>query len=167
MPVSIAQNVSSAVEEKTDLKKAADCLRMAGMSEKMEKLPDGISTVMQKQVREKAVDLSGGEQQKVMIAKAVYKDGSLLVLDEPTSALDPIAESEIYQKYNEITKQAASVFISHRLASTKFCDRIILLSGGTIAEQGTHSELMERQGKYYEMYTLQSSYYAQSGGKQL
>jgi len=94
-----------------------------------------------------------------MLARAIYKDAPVLILDEPTAALDPIAESELYIKYNEIAKNKTSIFISHRLASTRFCDRIILISDGEIAEVGTHDELMKKGGKYAELFEIQSHYY--------
>jgi ABC-type multidrug transport system fused ATPase/permease subunit len=94
------------------------------------------------------------------LARALYKDAPVIVLDEPTAALDPIAESEIYQKYADLTKGKTSVYISHRLASTRFCDRILLLDGQTVAEQGTHEELMRLGGKYAYMFGIQSSYYS-------
>ena len=97
--------------------------------------------------------------QKLMIARCLYRDRLILILDEPTSALDAVAESKVYQEYYELTKQKTSIFISHRLSSTKFCDRIILLSNGRIVEEGTHEQLLARKGKYASMYTIQASYY--------
>ena len=104
-------------------------------------------------------ELSGGQQQRVMLARALVGKPELLILDEPTSALDAVAESKVYQEYYELTKQKTSIFISHRLSSTKFCDRIILLSNGRIVEEGTHEQLLARKGKYASMYTIQASYY--------
>lgn len=134
----------------------------AGIYDKIQKLPKGIFTPMQKSVREDGIDLSGGEQQKVILAKAIYKGGAILVLDEPTAALDPIAENDIYKKYNLLTQGMTSFFVSHRLSSTIFCDKIILLDHGRIAEMGTHKELLEKQGKYWEMFRLQSQYYTEN-----
>lgn len=159
LPVSILQNVSSHTYERTDKEKVKKSLDMAGIYEKAARLPQGMDTPMQKTVREDGVDLSGGEQQKVMLAKAVYKDARILILDEPTAALDPVAENNIYQKYGQLAQGMTSLFISHRLASTSFCDNIILIDGGRIIEQGSHKELMEAQGEYWKMYTLQSHYY--------
>ena len=110
------------------------------------------------------IDLSGGEAQKLMLARALYKDAPILVLDEPTSALDPVAESELYRKYNSLTKNKTSIFISHRLASTQFCDRIILLDDGQIIETGTHDELIKAGGKYAELFDVQRQYYKESYG---
>ena len=104
-------------------------------------------------------ELSGGEKQKLMLARALYKDAPVIVLDEPTAALDPIAENELYLKYNELTANKTSVYISHRLASTRFCDRIVYLENGEIVESGSHDELMKLGGKYAHMFELQSHYY--------
>ena len=114
---------------------------------------------MTKEIDPEGVVLSGGELQKLMIARCLYRDRPILILDEPTSALDAVAESKVYQEYYELTKQKTSIFISHRLSSTKFCDRIILLSNGRIVEEGTHEQLLARKGKYASMYTIQASYY--------
>ena len=107
--------------------------------------------------------LSGGQTQRLMLARALYKNGPILVLDEPTAALDPIAENDIYMKYNEMTQGKTSLFISHRLASTRFCDRIIMLADGKIAEEGTHEELMALNGRYSELFEIQSRYYREGG----
>ena len=114
---------------------------------------------MVKEIHETAVDFSGGEKQRLLFARALYKQAPLLILDEPTAALDPIAENEIYLKYSESTAGKTSIYISHRLSSTRFCDRIVLLEGGQIVESGTHAELMERGGRYAELYDMQSRYY--------
>ncbi len=116
---------------------------------------------MTKTMTEEGVELSGGQKQRFLLARALYKDAPVMILDEPTAALDPIAESEIYEHYNQYSRGKTAVFISHRLASTKFSDRIVLLDNGRIAEIGTHDELMAAGGKYSEMYEIQSSYYQQ------
>ena len=103
--------------------------------------------------------LSGSETQRLMLARALYKNAPVIVLDEPTAALDPIAESEMYQKYNEMTSGKSSIYISHRLASTRFCDRIIMIADGGIGEEGTHKELLKAGGKYAELFEVQSKYY--------
>ena len=103
--------------------------------------------------------LSGGEKQKIAIARSLYKDAPFIILDEPTAALDPIAESKMYEKYNEITQNATSVFISHRLASTRFCDRIIYVADGGIKEEGTHESLLALGGEYAKLFEVQSRYY--------
>lgn len=163
LPVSMVENVSSHIRAKTDMQRVMLSLEQAGIGERVRKLPAGTDTCLQRSAREDAVELSGGEQQKTMLAKALYKGGSLLILDEPTAALDPIAENDIYRKYSEMTQGVTSFFISHRLASTSFCDRIILLDDGRIAEQGTHEELMAKQGSYWEMFNVQSRYYTEGG----
>ena len=114
-------------------------------------------------VMEEGVDLSGGQMQRLMLARALYKDGPILTLDEPTAALDPIAENDIYLKYNDMARGKTSIFISHRLASTRFCDRIILLLNGQIVEEGSHEELMKKGGKYADLFEVQSKYYKEGG----
>ena len=136
-----------------------ECLELAGLGERVQNLPDGIDTPLNKQLYENGVDLSGGEKQKLLLAKAIYKEAPILILDEPTSALDPIAESAMYMRYNELTKGRTSIFISHRLASTRFCDRILLLEDGVIREMGSHEALMQLGGRYAELYEIQSHYY--------
>ena len=118
-----------------------------------------MNTHLVKGVFEDSVDFSGGEKQKLLFARALYKDAPIIILDEPTSALDPIAENEIYLQYNELTKGKTSIYISHRLASTRFCDRIIYLEQGKIIEEGSHDELIKLGGKYAYMYRVQSQYY--------
>lgn len=159
LPVGILQNVSSRTSQETDRDRVLQSLEKAGLHEKVQKLPRGVDTPMHKGVRDDGIDLSGGEQQKVIIAKAVYKKADFLILDEPTAALDPVSESGIYQKYNELSQEMTALFISHRLSSTSFCDRIILLDEGKVIEQGNHKSLMEFQGEYWKMFTLQSRYY--------
>ena len=136
-----------------------DCLEKAGLREKVESLPQGYETLLNREVYEEAILLSGGETQRLMLARALYKDGPIVVLDEPTAALDPLAEADMYRKYHEMTQGKSSVYISHRLASTRFCDRIILLDGGSICEEGTHQSLLEAGGKYAKLYEVQSKYY--------
>lgn len=148
-----------------DRERIKSCVEMAGLSEKMSALPNGCETKLVKSVYEDAVELSGGEKQRLMLARALYKDAPILVLDEPTAALDPIAENDIYQKYRQLTEGRTSVYISHRLASTRFCDRIILLQNGVIAEEGTHEELLARGGSYAGLFEVQKKYY-QEGGAQ-
>lgn len=105
------------------------------------------------------VELSGGESQKLLLARALYKDSYFIALDEPTSALDPLAESELYLKYEELIKNRTSIYVSHRLSSTKFCDRIVYIENGEIVEEGTHEELMKKKGEYYKLFSLQAKYY--------
>lgn len=142
-----------------DMERVKDCVEKAGLRKKIESLTDGYETYLNREVFEDAILLSGGETQRLMLARALYKNAPFIVLDEPTAALDPIAESEMYQKYNAMTSGKSSIYISHRLVSTRFCDRIILITDGGIGEEGTHEELLQAGGKYAELYEVQSKYY--------
>lgn len=157
MPMSIAKNI--AASDAYDKTRLFQALEKAGIREKIEALPQREQSLMVAEVYPDAVDFSGGERQKLLLAKAIYKDAPILILDEPTAALDPIAENELYLKYHEITQNKISFFISHRLSSTRFCDRIFFIKNGKIAESGTHEELMALQGDYYKMFQVQSYYY--------
>ena len=163
----IAGNVSQRTPETTDYRKVNESLRLSGLYDKVQTLPEKEKTLLVKQVNEDAVELSGGEKQKLALARAIYKNAPVVILDEPTAALDPIAENEVYQKYAKLTEGKTSVYISHRLASTRFCDRILFLDGHTIAEEGTHDELGQYGGKYAEMFAVQASYYAQKKEMQI
>lgn len=156
---SIAENISGLPIEKTDRKRCQEAIRKAGLEEKIESLPNRMETYVNKDIAEDGISLSGGEVQKLMLARALYKGGSLLILDEPTAALDALAEDEIYQRYQILIQNKISLFISHRLASTRFCDTIFFLKNGKIVEHGTHDELMEQAGEYAEMFQVQSQYY--------
>ncbi len=156
---SLAETVSGKGEEQTDLNRAKECLRRAGLSKKLDSLPDGIHTKLDKQVNENGIELSGGELQKLMLARALYKDAPILVLDEPTAALDPVAESAVYEEYKNMTEGKSALFISHRLASTRFCDRVLYLGGGRILEEGTHDSLVLSGGEYAKLYEMQSCWY--------
>lgn len=158
LPVTIAEFVSSS-EKDIDRDKVMDVIREAGLADKINSLPNGIDSRLMKGVFDDSIELSGGEKQKLMLARALYKDAHMIILDEPTAALDPIAENELYLKYNELTENKTSVYISHRLASTRFCDRIVYLENGEIVECGSHDELMKLGGKYKYMFDLQSHYY--------
>ena len=160
----IATNVAQDTVD-IDMERVKECIQKAGLHKKIESLKDGYETYLNREVFEDAMLLSGGETQRLMLARALYKNATFIVLDEPTAALDPIAESEMYQKYNEMTSGKSSIYISHRLASTRFCDRIIMIGDGGIGEEGTHEELLKLGGKYAELYEVQSKYYKEGEGE--
>ena len=147
------------LDRPTACEDAVAALKSAGLWEKVESLPNGMDTHLMKGVYDDGIELSGGELQKLLLARAIYKNGSILILDEPTAALDPIAENNLYLQYRELTKGKTSLYISHRFASTRFCDRIVLLEDGVITESGTHDELMALNGQYAYMFDVQSKYY--------
>ena len=155
----LVENVSCRKKGEEDTDKLWESLEKAGLAGLVEKLPRGAETVMNKELDEEGVTLSGGEMQKLMLARALYKDAPIVILDEPTAALDPIAESGMYEKYDEMIREKTAVFISHRLSSTRFCDRILFLENGRITEEGTHGELMQRGGAYAELFSVQARYY--------
>ncbi|MBD5396114.1 MAG: ABC transporter ATP-binding protein [Lachnospiraceae bacterium] len=161
LDVTIAENIAQS-DVNINRERMKRCIDQAGLTEKIGRLPDGADTHLGK-VFEDGIHLSGGELQRLMLARALYKNAPIIVLDEPTSALDPIAESEIYNKYSELTKGRMAIYISHRLASTRFCDRIILISEGSIDEEGTHDELIIRNGHYADLFEIQSRYYKEGG----
>lgn len=161
MPMTIAENITA--EQAYDKERLFAAFDKAGITDKINSLSEKENTLMVKDVYKNAADFSGGEKQKLLLAKAVYKNAPILILDEPTAALDPISENELYLKYNELTEDKISFFISHRLSSTRFCDRILFIKDGAVAESGTHEELMAKKGAYYRMYQTQSMYYKEMG----
>lgn len=167
LPISIEKNITLCESKDVDRLRLLECLRLSGFDQVVDKLQDGLNTLLIKDMDKNAIQLSGGEEQKLMLARALYKDAPIMILDEPTAALDPIAENAMYLKYNELTAHKTSIFISHRLASTRFCDRIILMEHGKIIEVGTHETLLSLGGKYAEMFEVQAKYYKdQEGGDQ-
>lgn len=158
LDIPVRENVAQTTRGIRD-EKVSECIEKAGLLQKVNSLPEGAQTVIGREVFEDGAELSGGELQRLMLARALYKDAPIIVLDEPTAALDPIAEDDIYRKYHELTAGRTSVYISHRLSSTRFCDRIILLENGGICEEGSHEELLGRGGRYAELYRIQSRYY--------
>ena len=156
----VADNVTCAAGEKdVDAARLAACLAQADLAEKVASLPHGADTYLGQDVDPEGVSLSGGETQRLMLARALYKGAPVVLLDEPTAALDPLAERQMYERYDELTHGRTSVFISHRLSSTRFCERILFLEGGRVTEQGTHDELMAAGGGYARMFETQARYY--------
>ncbi len=162
---SLAEIVSGLEECDTDMELAKRCMIHAGLEDKLKSLPHGIHTKLDKQLHKDGTELSGGEAQKLMLARALYKNAPVLVLDEPTAALDPLAENHIYMEYNRIAHGKTSLFISHRLASTRFCDRIFYLENGRIAEEGSHEELINLGKEYARLYEMQSCWYREESEK--
>lgn len=158
LDVTIAEQIAQTTEG-IDYNRIADCVEKAGLTSMIEKLPNGLQTHVGREVYLDGLLFSGGQMQRLMLARALYKDGPILLLDEPTAALDPIAENDIYMKYSSMTAGKTSLFISHRLASTRFCDRIIFIADGGIKEQGTHESLLALGGEYAKLFEVQSRYY--------
>ena len=159
LPVGIDENIAMRERAHIDAEKLHKALEVAGLSEKIETLPNGLQSFMVKDVNRDAVDFSGGERQRLLLARALYKDAPVLILDEPTAALDALAEEKIYNKYHEVSSNKISFFISHRLASTQFCDTIFYMKNGEITEAGTHERLLAKKGDYWRMFNVQKYYY--------
>lgn len=164
LDVTIAEEIAQC-KDNIDYQRIKECIDYAGLSDTINKLPQGLNTHIGREVYLDGVLLSGGQMQRLMLARALYKNGPILLLDEPTAALDPLAESEIYQKYSDMASNKTSLFISHRLASTRFCDRIILIKDGGIKEEGSHEDLLKLNGEYAKLFEVQSRYYKQ--GKEI
>jgi ABC-type multidrug transport system fused ATPase/permease subunit len=165
LPYTIAQNVTGQVDEEIDRERLWAVLRQCGLADKIETLPRKENSFIGKDFEEDGIQLSGGQIQKLFLARALYKRSCMLILDEPTAALDAMAESEMYEQYSTLVEGKTSVYISHRLSSTRFCDRILFLENGQIAESGSHQELMEQDGRYAEMFRVQSQYYTEEDNK--
>lgn len=166
LPFTVGENLCMDCRDKLDEEKAWRALEKAGLQEVFEKKGIGMDSFMKKSLIKDGVELSGGQQQRFLLARALYKDAPIMILDEPTAALDPIAESEVYECYQHYSDGKTAIFISHRLASTRFSDRIIMLERGRVAEVGTHEELMKRGGAYAKMYQVQSNYYEEKEGNE-
>lgn len=136
-------------------------LEQSGLSEKIKKLPKGLDTQVGREFDSEGIEFSGGEGQKLACARAYLKNAPIVILDEPTASLDPISESQLYERFNNIIGEKTAIYISHRLASVKFCDSVIVFENGQIVESGTHEELMKKHGVYHEMFSKQAEYYVE------
>ena len=158
-PFTVEENVSMRRSEDTDEARVSECLERCGLMDKIEKLENGRKTQVLKVLEEDGVDFSGGEKQKLALARALYKDAPVLILDEPTSALDPLAEERLYRNFNDWIGDKTGIFISHRLSSTRFCQKVALFEDSHLVEYGSHDELMKKKGKYYDLYETQAELY--------
>ena len=147
-----------------DRAKAERCLEKAGFADRLKSMPKGLDTTLYKDFDAEGIEVSGGEAQKIALARALYKDAPFIVLDEPTAALDPVAEYEIYTRFNDIVGNHTAIYISHRLSSCRFCDRIAVFDGGSIVQDGSHEQLLvDEAGKYAQLWNAQAQYYAEQG----
>ncbi|MBQ9120802.1 MAG: ABC transporter ATP-binding protein, partial [Clostridia bacterium] len=154
----LGENIAASQEY--DREWATACLEKAGFGDRLRGLARGLDTPIGREYRNDGEDLSGGEQQKVAIARALYKNSPFIILDEPTAALDPLAEAEIYSHLNEIVDNKTAIYISHRLSSCRFCDHIVVFHEGELVEQGTHNSLVsDETTKYYQLWNAQAQYY--------
>ena len=154
---SIKENIMASFEGDDD--KLMLAIEQAGIKSRIDLMEKGIDTIIYQRNTEAGIEISGGEAQKIAIARALYKDSPIVILDEPTAALDPRSEAEIYEKFNTLVENKMSIFISHRMSSTKFCDKVVVLEKGSINEMGTHIELLKNNGIYYQMWQAQAKYY--------
>ena len=154
----LGENVAASADY--DKTKVIDALQKAGFDDRLANLPNGLDTYLYNQLKEDGISISGGEAQKIAIARALYKDAPFLILDEPTAALDPIAEAEIYSNLNNIIDDKTAIYISHRLSSCRFCDDILVFHEGNVIQQGNHDSLVaDISGKYFELWNAQAQYY--------
>lgn len=160
--MSIYQNISFEEEQNTDLEKVRNVLEQSGLKSKIDRYNKDLHTNLLKIFDKEGIDLSGGEKQRLAMARAMYKGGKVIILDEPTAALDALAEDKMYREFDKMIQGQTSIFISHRLGSTRFCDKIAMFDGGEIVEEGTHDELIAKNGKYAYMYEVQSQYYREN-----
>lgn len=155
----LKENIALDKADQIEDKQIVENLKISGFAERLSTLQNGVQTQIYKEFDENGFEPSGGEGQKIALARAITKQAPFVILDEPTAALDPKAEYEMYQRFHEISEGRSAIFVSHRLASTKFCDKVFVFDAGTLVEAGTHDELMEDKGKYCELFTLQAQYY--------
>lgn len=151
-----------AASEKVEEERVLDAMRKAGLGHRLENLPNGLDTYVGKEFEENGVNFSGGERQKLAIARAIYKDAPFVIMDEPTAALDPISECDVYESFDRLVGHKAAVYISHRLASCRFCDKILVFSEGGVVQNGSHEALVEQKGLYREMWNAQAQWYAET-----
>ncbi len=161
----LGQNVAAA--EDYDRTRAEECLRKAGFGQRLAELPKGLDTCLYREFEDDGVEVSGGEAQKIALARVLYQDAPFIVLDEPTAALDPEAEAEVYTKFNDIVEDKTAIYISHRLSSCRFCDEIAVFDHGRVVQQGNHDALVEAEGKYQALWEAQAQYYAKKGSEEL
>ncbi len=164
---SMAENVSMKDSDETDGDLSRQCLYKSGLKEKVDSLSKGVDTQLLKILYDDGIDLSGGEKQKLALARALYKNAPIVVLDEPTAALDPLAEYELYKSFDSIIGEKSAVYISHRLSSTRFCDSIAMFKAGEMVEYGTHEELLAKGGDYAQMFEIQAQYYKDETSKNI
>lgn len=157
----IRENISMSVTENTKEEVVEECIVRAGLQSKIQKLPEGSKTQLLKILHEDGIDLSGGEKQKLALARALYKNAPVVILDEPTSAMDALSENQLYMDFDKLIAGKTAVYISHRLSSTRFCDGVAMFEEGQIIEYGTHEELMKLEGAYATMFGVQAQYYIQ------
>lgn len=162
----VAENISMRARIQTDMQRVWKAIEKVGLKDVIDELPHGVDTCLLRQLEDDGVELSGGQAQRIALARAIYKEGDLVILDEPTAALDPLAEFDLYSKFSDLMRDKTTVFVSHRLSSTRFCDRILLIDEGRIAEEGTHAELMARNGLYARIFEKQAYYYGKMAEQQ-
>jgi len=160
--LSVAENIAASTEYDRD--KAAECVVRVGLGEWLAEAHSGIETYIGKDFDEKGIEISGGEKQKLCLARAIYKGAPFIVLDEPTAALDPVSENEVYTNFNSIVGTRTAIYISHRLSSCKFCDDITVLDEGKIVQRGSHASLVSTDGVYSKMWAAQAEYYKDTAG---
>ena len=161
-PFKLGQNV--ALDTHYDVEKVEKCLRDAGFGDRLQEMPEGLDTYLYTDYDDSGVQISGGEAQKIALARAIYKDSPFILLDEPTAALDPLSEYEIYTHFDQIVGSKTAIYISHRLSSCRFCGKIAVFHEGRLVQLGSHKELVaDTEGKYYEMWNAQAQYYREQG----